>query len=214
MDRPEDVERPSQRLRAIEADGQPIAAGRRRPPGLDRAARRARLRRSSSLPTARPPRANRSPRPPSWPRKKGVPLFTIGLGSAEPARDLELTELLVDDVVFVDDAVRFQAKLLARGFQGQKVVVRLKERDPARQPRRRHASSQSKEVEPRRRPARRVELVHRPKTTGERTFILEVDKPPRAPDREQPDRARDHGPQGEAQGPVTSTASRATSSAI
>ena len=27
--------------------------------------------------------------------RKGVPLFTIGLGSAEPARDLELTELLV-----------------------------------------------------------------------------------------------------------------------
>ena len=50
--------------------------------------------------------------------RKGVPLFTIGLGSAEPARDLELTELLVDDVVFVDDAVRFQAKLLARGFAG------------------------------------------------------------------------------------------------
>ena len=50
--------------------------------------------------------------------RKGVPLFTIGLGSAEPARDLELTELLVDDVVFVDDAVRFQAKLLARGFPG------------------------------------------------------------------------------------------------
>ncbi len=41
--------------------------------------------------------------------KKGVPMFTIGLGSAEPARDLELTELLVDDIVFVDDAVRFQA---------------------------------------------------------------------------------------------------------
>ena len=44
--------------------------------------------------------------------RKGVPLYTIGLGSSEPARDLELTELLVDDVVFVDDAVRFQAKLL------------------------------------------------------------------------------------------------------
>ena len=60
-------------------------------------------------------------------KRKGVPLFAVGLGSAEPARDIELTELLVDDVVFVDDAVRFQAKLLARGFQGEKVIVRLKE---------------------------------------------------------------------------------------
>ena len=61
--------------------------------------------------------------------RKGVPLYTIGLGSAEPARDIELTELLVDDVVFVDDAVRFQAKLSARGFAGEKAVVRLKELD-------------------------------------------------------------------------------------
>ena len=59
-----------------------------------------------------------------------MPLFVIGLGSAEPARDIELTELLVDDVVFVDDAVRFQAKLSARGFAGEKAVVRLKEKDP------------------------------------------------------------------------------------
>ena len=62
--------------------------------------------------------------------RKGVPLYTVGLGSPEPARDLELSELLVDDVVFVDDAVRFQAKLSARGFPGEKVTVRLKERDP------------------------------------------------------------------------------------
>ena len=62
--------------------------------------------------------------------RKGVPLFAVGLGSAEPARDIELTELLVDDVVFVDDSVRFQAKLLARGFQGEKVTVRLKELEP------------------------------------------------------------------------------------
>src|SRR6185503_14364002 len=61
--------------------------------------------------------------------RKGVPLYTIGLGDPEPARDLELTELLVDDVVFVDDLVRFQAKLLSRGFEGQEVTVRLKEQD-------------------------------------------------------------------------------------
>ncbi len=62
--------------------------------------------------------------------RKGVPLYAIGLGSAEPARDIELTELLVDDVVFVDDAVRFQAKLSARGFAGEKAVVHLKELPP------------------------------------------------------------------------------------
>ena len=112
--------------------------------------------------------------------RKGVPLFTIGLGSAEPARDLELTELLVDDVVFVDDAVRFQAKLLARGFQGQKVVVRLKERDAASADPKAARELASTEVEaPADGQPRRVELVHRPKTTGERTFILEIEPKPR-----------------------------------
>ena len=86
--------------------------------------------------------------------RKGVPLFTIGLGSAEPARDLELTELLVDDVVFVDDAVRFQAKLLARGFQGQKVVVRLMERDATgRRPQGRSRARLHRGRSPCRRPA-------------------------------------------------------------
>jgi uncharacterized membrane protein len=84
--------------------------------------------------------------------RKDVPIYTIGVGSAEPARDVELTELLVDDVVFVDDAVRFQAKLLARGFQGEKVTVRLKELEPGSRD---------------------------PQKAGERTFIMEVDPRPR-----------------------------------
>jgi von Willebrand factor type A domain len=112
--------------------------------------------------------------------KKGVPLYTIGLGSAESARDLELTELLVDDVVFVDDAVRFQAKLLARGFQGQRVSVRLMERDATSADPKAPRELASTEVEaPADGKPRPVELVYRPKTTGERTFILEIDKKPR-----------------------------------
>jgi von Willebrand factor type A domain len=112
--------------------------------------------------------------------RKGVPLYTIGLGSAEPARDIELNELLVDDVVFVDDAVRFQAKLLARGFQGEKVTVRLKELEPGSRDPKTAREIESTDVEaPANGQPKRVELVYRPKTTGERTFILEVDPRPR-----------------------------------
>jgi hypothetical protein len=112
--------------------------------------------------------------------KKGVPLYPVGLGSAEPARDLELTELLVDDIVFEDDAVRFQAKLLAKGFEGQKVQVRLKERDPANPDPKADRELASAEVEaPADGQPKRVELVHRPKGKGERTFVLEVDPRPR-----------------------------------
>ena len=133
-----------------------------------------------------------------------MPLYTIGLGSPEPARDLELTELLVDDVVFVDDAVRFQAKLLARGFAGEKVVVRLKELDPGSTDPKAARELESIEVElPADGQPKRVELVHRPKTTGELTFILEVDPQPRElqTDNNRIERV-DHRPQGEAQGPL------------
>ncbi|MBV8487195.1 MAG: VWA domain-containing protein, partial [Planctomycetaceae bacterium] len=112
--------------------------------------------------------------------RKGVPVFTIGVGSAEKARDLELTELLVDDIVFADDVVRFQAKLLSRGFQGQKVTLRLKEKDRANPDRKTERELQSIDVEaPADGQPRRVELTHRPKTTGERTFVLEVSSQPR-----------------------------------
>jgi von Willebrand factor type A domain len=112
--------------------------------------------------------------------RKGVPLFAIGLGSAEPARDIELTELLVDDVVFVDDAVRFQAKLSARGFAGEKAVVRLKELEPGSKDPQSARELESKEVDlPTDGQPKRVELVHHPKVTGERTFIIEVDRLPR-----------------------------------
>ena len=112
--------------------------------------------------------------------RKGVPLYAIGLGSAERARDIELTELLVDDVVFVDDAVRFQAKLSARGFAGEKAVVHLKELAPGSKDAASGREIDSKEVDlPRDGQSTRVELVHHPKETGERTFVIEVDKLPR-----------------------------------
>lgn len=112
--------------------------------------------------------------------RKGVPLYTIGLGDSEPARDLELTELLVDEVVFVDDLVRFQAKLLSRGFAGQEVIIRLKERDrTSNDPQAtRELDTLRVKAPPDGQPLR-IELGHRPKETGEVTYILEVDPRPR-----------------------------------
>jgi len=112
--------------------------------------------------------------------RKGVPIYTVGLGSSEPARDLELADLLVDDIVFIDDIVRFQAKLLSRGFEGQKVSVALKELTPGMTDPRAATILETVEVTaPADGQSRRVELVHRPKTTGERTYLLEIEPRPR-----------------------------------
>ncbi len=111
--------------------------------------------------------------------RKGVPLYLVGLGSPLPARDLELTELLVDDVVFVDDLVRFQAKLLAKGFDGQEVTIRLRERAPGAD------TAAAKDLEtikvkaPPDGQTARVELRHRPKTTGEVVYTIEIEPRPR-----------------------------------
>ena len=112
--------------------------------------------------------------------RKGVPLYTIGLGDPEPARDLELSELLVDDVVFVDDLVRFQAKLLSRGFAGQEVTVRLKERDASSSdPKSAREVQAIPVVAPPDGQPMRVEIGHRPKQTGDIIYTLEVEPRPR-----------------------------------
>jgi len=55
----------------------------------------------------------------TYARRKGVPLLLIGVGSDRPACDLKLSDLDVEDVVFVNDLVHFRFKLTAQGFAGK-----------------------------------------------------------------------------------------------
>ncbi len=59
-------------------------------------------------------------------RDRGVPLFTVGLGSDQPVKDLKLSDLLVEKVVFVDDVVNFQFSLTGVGFEGTDLRVVLR----------------------------------------------------------------------------------------
>ncbi len=129
--------------------------------------------------------------------KEGVPLYTIGLGDVRPARDLELTDLRVDEVVYVQDIVRFDARLLARGFvepvdneatsgtpkrpvAAPQVAIHLK--------RRRADSKDTKALEnlqtirvpipPDGRP-QPVEISHKPEEPGQFVYVLEVEPQPR-----------------------------------
>jgi len=61
-------------------------------------------------------------------RRRGVPISFIGLGSERPVRDLKLSDLLVDDVVFVNDVVQFECKLTATDCEGQTASVVLREK--------------------------------------------------------------------------------------
>ena len=63
----------------------------------------------------------------AYARRKGVPLLAVGLGDERAVRNLKLGDLLVEEVVFVDDVVNFEAKLTGDGFAGRTVAVTLHE---------------------------------------------------------------------------------------
>ncbi len=112
--------------------------------------------------------------------RKDVPLFLIGLGDPDPPRDIEISELLVDDVVFVEDLIRFQPKLTTRGFAGQDLTVRLKRRlASAGNPDATEELASIRVKAPADGQATRLELQHRPRETGQVTYIVEVDPQPR-----------------------------------
>lgn len=58
-------------------------------------------------------------------RERGVPLFPIGIGSDDPARDIELYDLLSDDVVYVGDPVTLSVRLRNFGYAGQTTELRV-----------------------------------------------------------------------------------------
>ncbi|MCA9073925.1 MAG: VWA domain-containing protein [Planctomycetaceae bacterium] len=62
-------------------------------------------------------------------RARSVPLIPIGFGSDEPARDLELSDVLAPDVVFVDDPLTFTMQLKSFGYSGQTTNVTLRRKD-------------------------------------------------------------------------------------
>ncbi len=112
--------------------------------------------------------------------RKGVPLYPIGLGDPEAPRDLELSELLVDDVVFVDDLVRFQPKLTSKGFAKQPLTIKLKQKVPtSADPNATKDLETIKVNAPPDGQPMRLEIGHRPRETGQITYIVEVETRPR-----------------------------------
>ncbi len=110
-----------------------------------------------------------------------MPIFVVGVGDEEAPRDLSLGDLIVDDVAFVDDLIRFQAKLSSRGFAGQEVTIKLRQKTGgAESPDADAIDLESiKVVAPPDNQPKPVEIGYRPHETGSFTYILEVEQKPR-----------------------------------
>lgn len=102
-------------------------------------------------------------------RRKGVPLFTVALGSETPVRDLEVTDLLVDEVVFVDDVVNFDFKVTGTGLEGRQVPVVLRQKGE-HTPLTETTITVGADSEP-----QRVRLPYRPTEVGDFDYVIEID---------------------------------------
>ncbi|MFK7817533.1 MAG: VWA domain-containing protein, partial [Planctomycetaceae bacterium] len=58
--------------------------------------------------------------------KNIVPLYVVGVGSSKAAADIELTNVRVDDVAIVKEPILFSAELKLSGFEGQDIVLELR----------------------------------------------------------------------------------------
>ena len=101
-------------------------------------------------------------------RRKGVPLFTIGLGSETPVRDVELSDLVVDQVVFANDVVNFDFKLTATELANRQVDVVLKQKGST-QPLATQSVTLAADGKP-----QRVRLPYRPTQAGEFEYTVEA----------------------------------------
>jgi von Willebrand factor type A domain len=102
-------------------------------------------------------------------RRKGVPLFTVGIGSEQPVRDLELSDLLVDEVVFVDDVVNFEFKLVGTGLAGRSVDVVLRDKSSPT------VLARTKVIVGGDGQPQKLHLPYRPTKVGEFEYVVEVE---------------------------------------
>lgn len=101
-------------------------------------------------------------------RRRGVPLVTVGLGDDRTVRDLRLSDLLVDDVVFAGDVVGFEFKLSGTNLAGRKVQITL------RQPDRSEPLAQLEASVPPDGQTTTLRLPYRPTQLGTFRFVIEA----------------------------------------
>ena len=99
---------------------------------------------------------------------KYLPLFTIGIGSQEPARDIHLYDLRTEDVAFVKDPILFSASVKSFGFEGKNALLQLKQEGSE------EILKQNRISLPEDGRTLKVEMTYTPEEEGEFEYILLV----------------------------------------
>ena len=99
---------------------------------------------------------------------KEIPLYLVGLGSQQALRDVIVTDLLVDEIVFLNDLVYFDVNVTSSGFDRKSADVVLKKSGAdqvlARTTVELSSANQSQ----------RVQIPYTPTVSGDHDFIVEV----------------------------------------
>jgi hypothetical protein len=106
--------------------------------------------------------------------QKGVPLFFVGIGDVHEDRDVRLHDLQVEDNVFVNDKVNFEARITAKGYQDLTVPITLREKMP--DGREKELDRTTVKVNANGRPEK-IRLRHQPTEPGEKQYVIRVEMP-------------------------------------
>ena len=102
-------------------------------------------------------------------RQKSVPIFAVALGNSDPVRDVEMHNLLVDDVAFVNDPITFSYTLTGHGLPGRKTRVNLRRKDESTV-----LASQEVTIGEDGKP-QKLELTYTPTSVGDFDLVLGAD---------------------------------------
>jgi hypothetical protein len=104
--------------------------------------------------------------------QKAVPLLFVGIGDDHEIRDLKLGDLQVEDTVFVNDRVVFNARLTGQGYKDLTVpvVLKVKEKDGKEK----ELARVAVKVDPN---GKKFKLDHKPTEVGRKQYIIEVETP-------------------------------------
>ncbi|HEV8059984.1 MAG TPA: VWA domain-containing protein [Gemmataceae bacterium] len=103
----------------------------------------------------------------------GVPLFFVGLGDVHDVKDLKLHDLQVEDSVYVNDRLVFEARLTAQGYtQSKLITATLSEKDP-KTGQLKELASERVTTDPSGKPVK-FRITYQPTQPGEKTYVLSV----------------------------------------
>ena len=104
-------------------------------------------------------------------RSQAVPLYLVGIGTEQPLRELILSDLVVDEIVFVNDYVDFDFKMTSYGLEGKPIELVLRDAATGKELNRRQVLGGGNGI------ATRYTLSDRPTRLGQQAYRIEAKVP-------------------------------------